>query len=179
MNKNLPTMVIHFCELGKDQFPFLLGYLNLFFYRPVSANRCQVECHVGRHVGLHLSQTCCIPIILFPPGSSSFALWGRVTLAMSVVSPGLLGGYRSSHLISSIRLLLPVPSSGLSGTITLFSQLAGSSLTPSCSRFNSYLSSAALPEAEGLPSLPCKGCGCMCHGQARGKNSSQPSLPPS
>lgn len=82
MNKNLPTMVIHSCELGIDQFPFLLGYLNLFFYWPVSANRCQVGCHVGRH----LSQTRCISIILFPPGSSSFALWGRVTLAVSLFS---------------------------------------------------------------------------------------------
>lgn len=82
-----------------------------------------------------------------------------------VFSPGLRGGCRASHLISSICLLLPVPSSGLSRTVTLVSPLAGSFLTPSGSRFNSYLSSAAVPEAQGLPSLPCKGWGACVVGR--------------
>lgn len=87
--------------------------------------------------------------------------------------------FATTCLISSIRLLLSVPNPGLSWTTAFVPQLAVSVLTPFYSRFNPGPSSAALPEAWGMPSVPCRCWLWMCSERACGHSSSaQPSLPP-
>ena len=112
-------------------------------------------------------------------------------------------------LIPSVRLLPSPPIPGLSWTTAFVSWLAVSFLTPFCSRFNSHppvaavldhsiclstccifsdsllfsvqlsSSSGCCPEAQGMPSVPCRWCWWICVAAHAQNSRAQPSPPPS
>lgn len=145
----------------KDQSPFLLQYLHLFFLLvclslpgglshrvssflglllPCHARFCQAPCHLVWWMQVTVA---CLCLLFCPP-------WWVV-----VTCPSFL------CLISNIQLLLLGPRPGLFWTTASVSWLALSFLTLSYSQVRSRLLGAPLPDAQGMPSVLGGGVGLL------------------